>query len=93
MVVMRFLFGLPSKFETTKSHILSGFDISSLQEVFSRVLRTENVSSSQHTNVLAAKGGNAENARRVNNRGRNRAFENHGNDSSTIVCLDRKSVV
>ncbi|RVW53673.1 Retrovirus-related Pol polyprotein from transposon RE1 [Vitis vinifera] len=54
-------------------------------EVFSRVLRTENVPSSQHTNVLAAKEGNAENARRVNNKGGNRAFENRGNDSSTIV--------
>ncbi|KAL6331587.1 hypothetical protein AAG906_011527 [Vitis piasezkii] len=41
----------------------------------------------KHTNVLAAKGGNAENARRVNNRGRNRAFENRGNDSSIIVCF------
>ncbi|RVW95925.1 putative mitochondrial protein [Vitis vinifera] len=41
----------------------------------------------KHTNVLAAKGGNAKNARRVNNRGGNRAFENRGNDSSTIVCF------
>ena len=56
------------------------------QEVFSRVLRTENVPSSQHTNVLVARG-NAKNARRVNNRGGNRAFENRGNDSSTIVCF------
>ncbi|RVW66431.1 Retrovirus-related Pol polyprotein from transposon TNT 1-94 [Vitis vinifera] len=32
-------------------------------------------------------GENAENARRVNNRGGNRAFENRGNDSSTIVCF------
>eukprot|EP00261_Vitis_vinifera_P035581 XP_019076824.1 PREDICTED: uncharacterized protein LOC109122933 [Vitis vinifera] len=85
MVVMSFLSGLPSEFETAKSHILSSSDIGSLQEVFSRVLRTENVPSSQHTNVLAAKGGNAENARRVNNKGGNRAFENRGNDSSTIV--------
>ncbi|RVW51817.1 Retrovirus-related Pol polyprotein from transposon TNT 1-94 [Vitis vinifera] len=87
MVVMSFLFGLPSEFETAKSQILSGSDIGSLQEVFSRVLRTENVSSSQHTNVLVAKGENAKNARRVNNRGGNRAFENRGNDSSTIVCF------
>ncbi|RVW27977.1 Retrovirus-related Pol polyprotein from transposon TNT 1-94 [Vitis vinifera] len=36
-----------------------------MAEVFSRVLRTENVSSSQHTNVLVAKGGNAENAGRA----------------------------
>ena len=87
MVVMSFLSGLPSEFETAKSQILSGSDIGSLQEVFSRVLRTKNVPSSQHTNVLATKGGNAENARRMNNRGGNRAFENRGNDSSTIVCF------
>ncbi|KAL6319128.1 hypothetical protein AAG906_011207 [Vitis piasezkii] len=87
MAVMSFLSGLPYEFETAKSQILSGSDIGSLQEVFSRVLRTENVSSSQHTNVLVAKGGNAENARRVNNKGGNRAFENRGNDSSTIVCF------
>ncbi|RVW56301.1 Retrovirus-related Pol polyprotein from transposon TNT 1-94 [Vitis vinifera] len=55
MAVMSFLSGLPSEFETAKSQILSGSDIGSLQEVFSRVLRTENVSSSQHTNVLVAK--------------------------------------
>ncbi|RVW59765.1 hypothetical protein CK203_096356 [Vitis vinifera] len=36
---------------------------------------------------LVAKGENAENARRANNRGGNRAFENRGNDSSTIVCF------
>ncbi|RVW24990.1 Retrovirus-related Pol polyprotein from transposon TNT 1-94 [Vitis vinifera] len=83
MAVMSFLSGLPSEFETAKSQILSGSDIGSLQEVFSRVLRTENVSSSQHTNVLVAKGENAENARRVNNRGGNRAFENRGNDSNS----------
>ncbi|RVX16264.1 hypothetical protein CK203_014494 [Vitis vinifera] len=58
----------------------------SYPEVFSRVLRTKNVPSSQHTNVLVARG-NAKNARRVNNRGGNRAFENRGNDSSTIVCF------
>ncbi|RVW90282.1 Retrovirus-related Pol polyprotein from transposon RE1 [Vitis vinifera] len=40
-----------------------------------------------HTNVLAAKGGNAENARRMTNRDGNRAFENRGNDSSTIECF------
>ena len=86
MVVTSFLSGLPSKFETAKSQILSGSNIGSLQEVFSRVLRTKNVPSSQHTNVLVARG-NAKNARRVNNRGGNRAFENCGNDSSTIVCF------
>ncbi|RVW40158.1 Retrovirus-related Pol polyprotein from transposon RE1 [Vitis vinifera] len=83
MAVMSFLSGLPSEFETAKYQILSGSDIGSLQEVFSRVLRTQNVSSSQHTNVLVAKGENAENARRMNNRGGNRAFENRGNYSNS----------
>ena len=41
MAVMSFLAGLPSTFETAKSQVLSGSEISSLQEVFSRVLRTE----------------------------------------------------
>ena len=41
MVVMSFLIGLPSEFETAKSQILSSSEIGSLQEVFSRILRTE----------------------------------------------------
>ena len=45
MAVMSFLAGLPSEFETTKSQILSSSEIGSLQEVFSRILRTEGTSS------------------------------------------------
>ena len=41
MAVMSFLVGLPSEFETAKSQILSSSEIGSLQEVFSRILRTE----------------------------------------------------
>ncbi|KAK6131239.1 hypothetical protein DH2020_035020 [Rehmannia glutinosa] len=41
MAVMSFLTGLPSEFETAKSQILSSPEISSLQEVFSRILRNE----------------------------------------------------
>ena len=41
MVVMSFLAGLPTEFETAKSQILSSSEISSLQDVFARVLRTE----------------------------------------------------
>ena len=55
MVVMSFLSSFPSEFKTAKSQILFGSDIGSLQEVCSRVLQTENVPSSQYTNVLAAK--------------------------------------
>ena len=35
MAVMSFLASLPSEFDTTKSHILSRPEISSLQETFS----------------------------------------------------------
>jgi hypothetical protein len=41
MAVMSFLVGILSEFETAKSQILSTFEISSLQDVFSRVLRIE----------------------------------------------------
>ena len=41
MAVMSFLAGLPSEFETAKSQVLASPEISSLQDVFSRVLRTE----------------------------------------------------
>ena len=47
LTVMSFLAGLPSEFETAKFQILSGSEISSLQDVFSRVLRTENSSTVQ----------------------------------------------
>ena len=41
LAVMSFLAGLPSEFETAKSQILSGSEITSLQDVFNKVLRTE----------------------------------------------------
>ena len=41
MEVMSFLAGLPSEYDTTKSHILSSPEISSLQETFSRLFRTK----------------------------------------------------
>ncbi|KAK9714444.1 hypothetical protein RND81_06G095100 [Saponaria officinalis] len=41
MVVMSFLAGLSSDFDSAKAQILSGSDVPSLQDVFSRILRTE----------------------------------------------------
>ena len=49
MVVMSFLAGLPSEFEIAKSQILSGSEIFSLQDAFSRVLRIESSSNIQST--------------------------------------------
>jgi len=50
MAVMSFLVGIPSEFETTKSQILSTSEISSLQDVFSRVLHIE---SSPHVYLVS----------------------------------------
>ncbi|KAH0700947.1 hypothetical protein KY284_015162 [Solanum tuberosum] len=68
MAIMSFLAGLPSEFETAKSQILFSSEITSLKDVFSRVLRTESTPANQQTNVLVAKGGGGRNnAGRWNN--------------------------
>ncbi|KAK3034070.1 hypothetical protein RJ639_034295 [Escallonia herrerae] len=67
MAVMSFLGALPPEFDTAKSQILSGTDITSLQEVFSRVLRTESTSSNQQSSVLVANIGRGSEASRMNN--------------------------
>lgn len=54
MVVMSFLAGLPSEFETAKSQILSTPEISLLEEVFSRVLDTENSTSAHPNSALVS---------------------------------------
>ena len=60
MAVMSFLATLPSEFDTAKSHILSNPNISSLQETFSRLLRTEISPSIQISNALVSKNRNYE---------------------------------
>ena len=46
MTVIEFLAALPSEYDSTKAQILSNPEISSLQEIFSRILRTKVSSSS-----------------------------------------------
>ncbi|KAH0729129.1 hypothetical protein KY289_000317 [Solanum tuberosum] len=53
MAIMSFLAGLPSEFETAKSQILSSSEITSLKDVFSRVLRTESTPANQQTQTAA----------------------------------------
>ncbi|KAK2992477.1 hypothetical protein RJ640_011616 [Escallonia rubra] len=67
MAAMSFLSALPPEFDTAKSQILSSTDITSLQEVFSRVLRTESTSSNQQSSVLVANRGRGSEAGRMNN--------------------------
>ena len=51
MAVMGFLAALPSEYDSAKAQILSSPAISSLQETFSKILRTEVSSSSSPTLV------------------------------------------
>ena len=55
MAIMSFLAGLSSDYETAKSQILVGLEISSLQDVFSRVLRTESTPPSLLTGALVSR--------------------------------------
>ena len=41
MTMMSFLATLPSEYDSVKAHILSSLEISSFQETFNRILRTE----------------------------------------------------
>ena len=52
MTIMRFLAALPFEYDSVKAQILSSLEISSLQETFSRILRTEVSSSSSPTLYL-----------------------------------------
>ncbi|KAK1378832.1 hypothetical protein POM88_025576 [Heracleum sosnowskyi] len=99
MVIMSFLAGLPSEFEFAKSQILSGSEISSLQDAFSRVLRTE--SPSPHvlplSGALVSRNNNYSCGRSINqNRNKgvgSQKFEPRTFDSSGIESLKSSSSV
>ncbi|XAR65843.1 hypothetical protein NMG60_11011814 [Bertholletia excelsa] len=52
MAMTSFLAGLPPKYDTVKSHILSGSEISSLHDTFTRVLSTKSSQSTHPTTML-----------------------------------------
>lgn len=92
MAIMSFLAGLPSEFESAKSQILSGSEISSLQDVFSRVLRSESPSPPilPLNDVLVSRNNKYSSWRSINlnrNRGADsQNFEPQTLDSGGIVC-------
>ncbi|KAK2969099.1 hypothetical protein RJ640_028806 [Escallonia rubra] len=90
MAAMSFLGALPPEFDTAKSQILSGTDITSLQEVFSRVLRTESTFSNQQSSVLVANRGRGSEAGRMNNNrgdrgGGDRGGHNGGTSDISVI--------
>ncbi|KAH0685468.1 hypothetical protein KY290_016738 [Solanum tuberosum] len=85
MAIMSFLTGLPFEFETAKSQILSSSENTSLNDVFSRVLRTESTPAHQQTNVLGGRNNvgrwnNNNDARKWNNNKDGEKW-NHNNDA------------
>ena len=54
MPVMGFLASLPLEYDFVKAQILSSSEISSFQETFSRILRTETSSSTPSTQMSSA---------------------------------------
>ena len=85
MAVMSFLASLPSKFDTTKSHILSSLEISSLQENFSLLLCTEISLSIQMSNALVSKNSNYEPVKQQT-KSSGSALEPPGQSSGGVVC-------
>ena len=85
MAVMSFLAGLPAEFETAKSHILSGSTISSLQDTYSRILRTENPQSAQSGSALVSRRYEYDAGRQPYRSG-GRGVDTRGQSSEAIVC-------
>ena len=90
MAIMGFLAALPFEYDSAKAQILSSPEISSLQETFSRILRTEVSSSSSPTLVSAQTssaliGQNIE-SERQQNRNSGPSDNTRGPDSGGVVC-------
>ncbi|XP_071900889.1 uncharacterized protein [Coffea arabica] len=79
MAIMSFLAGLSPEFEATKSHILSSPEISSLQDVFSRVLCTENTQSVQSSSALVGLG-------KQQYKGGGKGIDTRGQNAEVVVC-------
>ena len=90
MVVMGFLVALPFEYDSAKAQILSSPEISSLQETFSRILRTE-VSYSSSPTLVSAQTSNALIGQTIESerqRNRNSGPDNNtrGPSSGGVVC-------
>ena len=90
MAVMGFPVALPSEYDSAKPQILSSSEISSLQETFSRILRTEVSSSSSPTLVSAQTSsaliGQTIDLERQRNRNSDPGDNTRGPGSGGVVC-------
>ncbi|XP_071912580.1 uncharacterized protein [Coffea arabica] len=79
IAIMSFLAGLSPEFEAAKSQILSSPKISFLQDVFSRVLRTENTQSVQSSSALVGLG-------KQQYKGGGKGIDTRGQNAEVVVC-------
>src|SRR5262249_30820957 len=94
LTIMSFLAGLSPQFETVKSQVLSSAEITSLHEVFTRVLRTENsapatpyVQSQSALVIRNMRTGIGQSYHRKNHKnGDPSSQQNHNLDTGGIVC-------
>ena len=87
---MGFLAALPSEYDSAKAQILSCLEISSFQETFSRILRTEISSlalpSAQMSNALV--GQNISESRKQHYRNSGPRGNTRGSSSGGVVCYN-----
>ena len=90
MAVIGFLIALPFEYDSSKAQILSSPEISSLQETFSRILRTEVSSPSSPTLVFAQTSsaliGQTIESKRQRNRNSSTGDNTQGPGSKGVVC-------
>ena len=85
--MMGFLAALPSEYDSVKVHILSSPEISSFQEIFSSILRTENSSSTPSTQMSSALvGRNIGESEKQQYRNSSPSSNSRGTNSGGVVC-------
>ncbi|XP_071923252.1 uncharacterized protein [Coffea arabica] len=85
MAIMSFLASLSPEFETAKFQILSSPEISSLQDVFSKVLRTENSQSVQSSSALVSQTNKYEFGKQQY-KGGDKGIDTRGQNAEVVVC-------
>ncbi|XP_074562865.1 uncharacterized protein LOC141819467 [Curcuma longa] len=90
MAIMSFLTGLSLDFESAKSQILSGSEVSSLQDVFSRILHTESTTPVPLSGALVSRNTNYVPKKSTihsgNKGGGSQDIETRTPNSNSIIC-------
>ena len=83
--MISFLAGLPPEFEIAKSHVLSGSTISSLQDTYRRIFRTENPQFVQVSSALVSRHSEYD-AGRQQYRSSSKGIDTQGQNYGVVIC-------